>query len=207
MSEFITPPKPEPRVQVQPKQILGSFGLQALKTKFYGINDPGGDDAVGFSFGNPVFSNIDFIGTDDDGRNEKTYTNLEGERVPFPTLTINTVLFSVNQSKNIVKTPIQGRNGTVKEYISDGDFDIQIRGLIVSDNANEYPKEDVRKLVEILRVQDNLEIASRYLEETFDITNIVIESYSLPQTEGYLNVQAFEINAVSDDPIELTLNS
>ena len=203
--EFISPPKPEPKVQVQPKQILGSFGLQALKTKFYGIEDPGGDTPVAESFGNPVFSNIDFIGTDDDGKNQKTYTSLEGEQVPFPTLVINTVLFSVNQSKNIVKTPIQGRNGTVKEYISDGDYDISIRGVIVSENANEYPKDEVRKLIEILRVQDSFSIASRYLNEVFDITDIVIESYSLPQSEGYHNVQAFEINAVSDEPIEITV--
>ena len=189
---------PQPRVQVQPKNVLASFGLQALKSVFYGIQDEPTDDPVATSYlGTPVFSNIDFI--------EGSYKNLEGETIEYETLTVNTVLFSVNQSKNVVRTPIQGRNGTVKEYISDGDFDVSIRGLIVSPNANEYPKNDVLKLVEILKVQDNLEIASRFLNDRFGITNLVIMSYSLPENEGFQNMQAFEINAVSDEPIELIL--
>ena len=189
---------PQPRVQVQPKNVLASFGLQALKSVFYGIQDEPTDDPVATSYlGTPGFSNIDFI--------EGSYKNLEGETIEYETLTVNTVLFSVNQSKNVVRTPIQGRNGTVKEYISDGDFDVSIRGLIVSPNANEYPKNDVLKLVEILKVQDNLEIASRFLNDRFGITNLVIMSYSLPENEGFQNMQAFEINAVSDEPIELIL--
>ena len=194
--EYLKQEPPRPRVQVEPKKVLANFGLQALKAKFYPINDPGGDFPVATSeMGTPVFSNIGFL----DG----SFTNLEGERVEYEYLEINTVLFTVNQSKNIIKTPIQGRNGTVKEYISDGDFDISIRGLIVSSNPNRYPKEDVNKLMKILTVQDSLEITSPFLLR-LGITNIVIESYSLPESEGFQNIQAFEINAVSDEPIEIS---
>ena len=194
----------KPRVQVEPKKILSSFGLQALKTKFYGIRDESGEnrelEVAAFSqFGTAVFSNIDFI--------EGGYTNLKGEEIEYDSLTVNTVLFTVNQSKNIVKTPIQGRNGTVKEYISDGDFDIQIRGIIADPNPDAYPEKEVNKLIEILKVQDNIEIAAQYLNDNFGITNIVIESYALPQNEGFQNMQAFEINAVSDDPIELAITT
>ncbi|MCP4503693.1 MAG: hypothetical protein GY822_27510 [Deltaproteobacteria bacterium] len=204
-NEFFIPNKPEPRVQVQPKEILGSFGLQALKTKFYNIDDPERDAPVATSYlGTPVFSNL-FFGEDEETGG--SYRSLEGEQIDWEPIEINTVLFSVNQQKNIVRTPIQGRNGTVKEYISDGDFDITIRGLIVSPDAETYPKEDVLKLVKILKVQDNLPIASRFLNEYFDITNIVVASYSLPENEGFQNVQAFEINAYSDEPVEISIKS
>jgi len=199
-NEFFIPNKSEPRVQVQPKPILGSFGLQALKTKFYGIDDPGRDAPVATSYlGTPVFSNIDFL--------EGSSKNLEGEQIEYDSLVVNTVLFAVNQQKNIVRTAIQGRNGTVKEYISDGDYDITIRGLIVSPDAEKYPTDDVLKLVEILKVQNNIEIASRFLNDYFSITNIVIASYSLPENEGFQNVQAFEINAYSDEPVELAIKT
>ena len=42
------------------------------------------------------------------------------------------VLLEVTQTKIIIKTPVQGRNGTVKEYISDGDYIVNIRGGLFS---------------------------------------------------------------------------
>ena len=202
-NEYFVPQKPEPRVQVQPKQLLGAFGLQHLKSKFYGfsVDDNGSNkEVVGVSdFGTAIFSNIDFL--------PGSYTNLEGQKIEFAGLTVNTVLFSVNQSKNIVKTEIQGRNGTVKEYISDGDYDITIQGLLVSKEHDIYPEDEVKKLVEILKVQRSLEVACPYLNDRFDITDIVVETYSLPQKEGFENTQMFEINAVSDEPIELSIRT
>ena len=194
-------------IQGQAELILSGFGLQVLKAKAFnfGTDEEDGKSPVATSFlGTPVFSNIDFI--------EGSYRNLEGDQVNYlqggtPGLTVDTVLMTVSQSRNIVTTPIQGRNGTVKEYISDGDYDVTIRGAIVHPSPNVYPEEDVLKLVEALRVQDNIEVASRYLNDVFGITNLVVTGYSLPQTEGFQNTQFFEIKAISDDPIEITIRN
>ena len=115
---------------------------------------------------------------------------------------LDTVLFEVSQRKNIVTTTVAGRSGTIKEYISDGDFDIKIRGSLSSKFTNSYPIEDVRKLKQILKIPQALEVACDFLQ-LFDIYNIVVTGYSIPQVEGYQNLQFFDIDAISDTPVEL----
>ncbi len=118
-------------------------------------------------------------------------------------LEIDFVLMTVSMTKNIIKTSIQGMNGTVKEYISDGDYAINIKGAIINDkNSNEYPEDDVLTLIEICKKQKNIRVVSKFLEN-FDITDIVIENYKLEAKEATNNIQFFDINAVSDTPQEL----
>jgi hypothetical protein len=93
----------------------------------------------------------------------------------------------------------------VKEYISKGDYQITIRGALVSPSSLRYPEEEVAQLKEYLEAETAIGVASRFLDDVFNIQTIVIESFSFPQMEGTQNVQLFEISAVSDDPIELTV--
>lgn len=150
----------------------------------------------------PVFSNLIFEPDPTTGNVQK-YTDVDGVEKTFQGLRIDTVLFQVGKQKTIVKTSVQGFNGTVKEYTSDGDFDISVTGSIVSENPNEYPEQDVQKLIAILSAPIALEITSEFLA-FFGITNVVVESYSLKQQQGFQNVQPFTIRMLSDKPIELT---
>lgn len=193
-------PKNTPLRNPKPALILSGFGLTAVKSKLYNFGEPEEDKVapVGTSYlGTPVFSNLDV--------EPGSYKNLEGEQIDFEGIRVDTVLFDVSQQKNIIKTDIQGRNGSVKEYISDGDFAVTIRGAIVNPEGAVYPEEDVLKLVEICKVQKSIQVNSRFLNDVFDIFDLVIESYSFPQSEGIENVQFFELSCVSDDPIELTI--
>lgn len=115
-------------------------------------------------------------------------------------LQIDTVLFDVSMSKNIVKTSIPGRNGTVKEYVNDGDYSISIRGILVS--SVEYPIDEVNELTVLLKEKKALIAISPFLQ-LFGIYEIVVESYRIPQIEGFQNMQPFELECVSDVPIEL----
>lgn len=112
------------------------------------------------------------------------------------------VIAEVNQTKNIVKTTVQGRNGTVKEYIADGDYMVTIRGGLFTPFSAAYPKDDVQKLIKLLKMNKALNVTSEFLLQ-FDIYELVVEEYSFPQKEGSQNVQLFEIKTVSDFPIEL----
>lgn len=112
------------------------------------------------------------------------------------------VLAEVNMQKNIVKTAVQGRDGTVKEYVSDGDYQVTIRGGLFSPFSNAYPKEDMQTLVALLKLNTPLTVISEYLLQ-FNIYELVVEDYSFSQKEGVQNVQLFEIKTVSDFPIEL----
>ena len=202
--------------RIQPTKILTQFGLQRLRTSIYGGRADGTDTAtdadvnesgltVTSYLGTPVFSNLDFIGGN--------YKNLQGEEIQYgggesgEGLRIDTVLFDVAQAKNIVTTEIQGRNGTIKEYISDGDFAININGLIVHPDANTYPETDVSTLMDILKAQTTIGIASRFLNDIFGINSVVVMSYSFPQPEGMQNTQPFQIRCLSNDPIELQIKT
>ena len=157
-----------------------------------------GDPEVARSYlGTPVLSNIVFR----PGSYERN-----GQVINFDGLTINTVLITANQSKNIVTTPVNGRNGTVKEYISDGDYVITLNGAIVNETGGDaYPRDDVQRLIELLKVPEALQFTAEFLDllGSFDL---VVTGYDIPQTQGQRNLQLFTINCLSDNPIELQLN-
>lgn len=131
------------------------------------------------------------------------YVDTSGNQLvtEYQGIDITTCLISVQMNKNIITTPIQGRNGTIKEYISDGDYHINIKGVFTDTNGV-YPEEEVRLLKKICDVPSSIAVVSAWLQQ-FDINNIVIESFSFPQKEGFYNTQLFEINALSDLPVEL----
>lgn len=196
--------------QLEPQLVLQGFGLQALRAKFYGgaLQGEEADKPDGESYlGTPVFSNLTFIPgsyVDNKGEPQKYGEILKNNEIKTE-FVINTVLIDVTQSKQIIKTNIQGLAGTVKEYISKGDYQITIRGALVSESSQTYPKREVQQLREYLEAETSLEIASGFLGDIFKIEQIVVEDFRFIQQEGYLNVQLFEVTAVSDDPVELTV--
>ena len=111
----------------------------------------------------------------------------------------------VNQDRNIIVTNIQGRDGSVKEYISNGDYNVMLRGAIVQVDANSYPGTEVERLHNILKQKFSIPVVSGFLNQ-FGIRNLTIQSFSFPQKEGFNNTQLFEIRAVSDDDINVRLN-
>ena len=125
------------------------------------------------------------------------YTDLEGNEIDYDEVVINTVLFEVTLPKNIIKTQIQGRNGTVKEYVSDADFQINCRGMI-SQKTNAFPLFPVRDFKFAMEAPQQLKVTSQFLNQAFDIYDIVIESYNVSQTEGTRNEVPFTFTASSD---------
>ncbi len=121
-------------------------------------------------------------------------------------LYIDTVLFQVTMSKNIVTTSIQGRNGTVKEYISDGDYSISMKGGLVNSLGDVYPVESVRILIELMQLPTSLNVTCPFLQ-LFNIYQVVINSYDVPQHEGGGNTQLFTLECLSDEPIELIVDA
>lgn len=116
-------------------------------------------------------------------------------------LVIPLAVVSLSKTKHIVTTQVVGMAGTVKEYISDGDYELSIEvGLQASrDGAivDEYPEEEMRHLVSFLDKSEVLSVHSTFLE-IFGIDRIVIKGYSSQQmTES--NIQYMTITAISDN--------
>lgn len=123
-------------------------------------------------------------------------------------LEITDAVAAVSRERRIVSTGLVGRDGTIKEYINAGDWAVNIvvgvqalRGGVITDD---YPDEEMRRLCEFLEEKKLLEVYSAFLD-IFDITKIVIKSYSATQaTES--NYQAVSISAVSDEDYEIYSN-
>lgn len=116
----------------------------------------------------------------------------------------HTTLVEINQPKLVVKTPITGRTGTRKEYVSDGDFDIRLRGIIVNQNDNYPPEAGIRAMREIMKVPAALVVESEFFE-WIGVGDIVVEDSGIFQLEGFSHVVAFEVRAVSDFTPEVRL--
>jgi hypothetical protein len=118
------------------------------------------------------------------------------------TLLINDVTMNINLQKQIVKTALVGRKGTIKEYITDGDYQIGMTIGVVAVNSNkelidQYPEKAVTALRNIFELNEALEVSSPFLD-AFGINRIVVTGFSAKQMT-YANRQVIEVTALSDD--------
>jgi hypothetical protein len=117
-------------------------------------------------------------------------------------------LCTVTRKKNIVKTNIQGLDGSRKEVTGADDFQITITGVICGENGM-YPQDKVNALHKFLELKDAtnpIDVVSAFLNNIFGIYSIQIEDYNLPQTAGSISKQEFTINAISDRPVQLNIS-
>ncbi|WP_233860992.1 DUF6046 domain-containing protein [Tenacibaculum piscium] len=174
------------------------FGMQTAKP--FKVSDSVGNE------GSPNFNEIeDLLGQ----RRLTTLAVKYGDK----TIEIEECILSVSQEKNIVTTPLQGRDGTIKEFISDGDYNItaeiavsnynQIGGDENDQSAFDYPKEKLKALVSFLKLKDTIDVDSDFLK-FFGIESAVVQSYNLVQ-ETHSNRQSLQIQLLSDVPYEIKI--
>ena len=176
--------------------VLDQLGLQSLKPKVYQVEEEKIQENPFLEtdlsiLGTPVFSRLSLTDTE---RSDNS-------------IVLDTALIDLNMNKNIVTTPISGKKGTFKEFVSEGDYSITIKGVLFSKDEG-YPLKEVNRLVSICQSKKSLKASSEFLS-LFKIYNLVIQSYSIGQSEkqGFLNIQPFTLNCISDEPLELSLRS
>jgi hypothetical protein len=113
---------------------------------------------------------------------------------------------ATDNSKNIVKTPIQGRDGTVKEYIGMDDWRIKIMGVLINSTSKDYPEDLVSELSRVYERKESLKVEGSNLC-TMGIHQLVFTNISFPRKHGYPSLQPFIIEALSDEPIELEISN
>lgn len=186
--------------------VLAGAGADAAKSALYSRGNYEADSSDKNSvFGTPIFSDLTF--------KDGSYLPLDGgEAISYKGLSLDGVLMSVSMSKNIITTAIQGKSGTVKEYVSDGDFEITVNGVI-SSTSNKYPESEVEALSTLFSVPDSLRVTSEFFSHfgvisplgLSGIDEVVIVDFSFPQSEGFRNTQLFSCKMISDSPIELII--
>jgi hypothetical protein len=120
-------------------------------------------------------------------------------------LYIPEAIVSITKRKNIVSTPVVGGSGTVKEFISDEDMEIEITaGIVASDLSgniiDEYPEDKMHDLMNIIDSKKGIEVWSPFLE-LFDLDGgyfkMIVTDYTVVQST-HTNRQVVNIKAVSD---------
>ena len=215
MSIHLPPPPPPPkppsfiRVASTIGQLIreykisthGSNVLQPIGNPFAGKiaykNTPDAPLREGGISGAGIFSDLTLQGG--------YWSDNDGTQYTFDTINFETVLMAVQQTKEIVKTVITGRAGTVKEYIAEGDFEIQVNGIITSSNGV-YPFETVRAFKALLDAPVPIECVSKHLQN-LDVHSLVISSYNISQEPGMYSQQPFSFTAISDLPVELQISN
>ena len=113
------------------------------------------------------------------------------------------ILLTASQQKMIVKTEIPGRDGTVKEYIGMGDWEVQINGIITGPNGH-HPADEIIALKNVLKANVPIPVTCTWLNN-LDINFLVIMDHTLPQEAGGYCKQPFSISAISDPVITITV--
>ena len=149
------------------------------------------------SLGTPVFADLDI--------SNGSYVDNQGRTVDYPGIVIDAVLMDVNRPNIIVKDQPQGLNGTIKEFISADDWQINVKGVLIGGN-NIYPTKAVNDLYTVLSAQLELQVNSWFLSQ-FGISHMIITGFKFPQTAGYYGQQLFEFSAISDIPVNIQLGS
>lgn len=138
--------------------------------------------------GTPVVADITLKGG--------TYQQSNGSMASFADVRLLTVLITCNRAKRIIKTQIEGREGTIKEYIGADDWQITINGTLTGGNGR-YPTEETALLKAALDVSAPIPIISRYLQG-LGIYDIVVTDYAFEQQPGGYSQQNFTVNCISD---------
>lgn len=114
-------------------------------------------------------------------------------------LFLPTILIEASRSKLIEATTIEGRNGTIKEFSNMGDYEVSIKGILVGDEGN-YPRKQVQALAEFENCPVAISISNSFLQY-INVSKLVIKRISWRNMQGYQNLQAFELDCISDDEV------
>lgn len=121
------------------------------------------------------------------------------------TATLSGAKIDITRKNTIVSTALAGRKGTLKEFIKAEDYSIAISGQLINTingKLSAYPVEQLRTLISLMQAEDAIEVSSAYLG-FFDVTKVVLSSFTINQDPKYMNVQPFKLELISDDDVDL----
>lgn len=107
-------------------------------------------------------------------------------------------------TKNIVSTAINGLNGTIKEWIAEGDVAINVEVTLLGEGS-QYPTEKVERLTSLLRENESLQVENETLNNVYGVERLVVTSWAMTPTKAF-NYQTIGFNAVSDKVYRVETN-
>lgn len=150
-------------------------------------------------FGFPIFSNLII--------RAGTYQNNQGVTIgEYPEIRLDAVIMEVSKESNRIITDIQGRDRSVIEYLSRKSKVINVKGRLMSNTRGAYPYEAVQDLSYAMDSNKSLQVDSWFLQ-MLGIYFISPGKFHTPQTEGGIEFQLFEFDAIEDSPVILKMKN
>lgn len=157
------------------------------------------------AFGIPVYGVFSFNGSAYNTY-DKTTGQVKTVKMPDMQLPLSCVA-EFNRPMIITETPTLGATGTVKEIYGLSDWKIRIRGLALNERlmgGTLTAQQQIDELVKWRDVCDAIQITGKLFNDK-EIYRIAMKDFAIRPVEGRYGVIPFEIEALSDEPIELLL--
>jgi hypothetical protein len=112
------------------------------------------------------------------------------------------------RSKSITKTPVVASQASVKEIFSMDDWSIRISGILFDESNHPQGARTIEQMQERLlawfALADSVELEGRLFTDR-NVHRLTLKSFSLNQMPGKKRVFGFQMDADSDDPLELII--
>ncbi len=125
-----------------------------------------------------------------------------GQILKYKGLELPYITFSVSSDKNIVAKNIQGKIGTIKQYISSSDYTINANCNLVGYSPaplrlGDFPTADLINLNILEQVPNKLKIKCKILNDYYRINYVVINRIN-KNHDNKGNVISFDMELTSD---------
>lgn len=106
---------------------------------------------------------------------------------------------AVNLSKQITKTAVSERQGTVKECFHNDDYKFTIKGFLIDKNR-QFPEAQINTLKTIFESTEPVDLIGGYPEMFLqDNCKVVIETLDFPEVQGKASwIRPFQMTCESD---------
>lgn len=106
-------------------------------------------------------------------------------------------IITISRPREIIQTSINGLDGKIIEIVSNGNYEINIVGVLSGPSFWNYDEISIKLLELTSKYKNYLDLNSPYLNNCFDIHKIVITDHKIAQSTEFSNITAIEINCVS----------
>lgn len=132
-----------------------------------------------------------YYGKDALGREFFMPVTIGGVLIPF-------AVIGIRCKKTIVSTLMVERRGSVRELINVDDYEINIKGIVIS-AGNDFPEDEIRIIQELFLLNESLPIRCALTDVFLEGDDkVVIKEVNWPQVAGVEHARPFEMLLESD---------
>ncbi len=119
---------------------------------------------------------------------------------------IDCAMVSLRLRKSVVRTPLSGKGGTVKEMVGTQDMEVSVTGCLTGERGR-WPEERINDLRRLFEVNDAVSLKCALTDCFFDAEDkVVITGMDFPQGGQVEDVVPVRIECVQDKVFELNMD-